>query len=115
MDQPGAVLVTLAGSMGVEKLAFADIAWIESHRNYTFVHTRGRPRLLVRSTLSQWEALLPQGPFGRISRSLLVHVAAIQALRWRSRDETLVLFRGLDTPLPVGRAATTRLKGLLGQ
>lgn len=113
-DDAGMVLVTLAGSTGIERLRFADIAWIESHRNYTAVHALGRPPLLVRSTLSQWESILPPGQFGRVSRSLLVHVAVIQSLRWRSRDQTLVVFRGVDAPLPLGRAASTRLKGLLG-
>lgn len=110
---PQTILVTLAGMSGVQKLSVSDIAWVEAHRNYTSVQLVDRRPLLVRSTMTDWESILVPPAFGRLSRSLIVQVAVIQSLRWRSRDQTLAFFGGIDTPLPLGRAATARLKELL--
>ena len=110
---PQTILVALAGMSGVQKLGIAEIAWVEAHRNYTLVQLVDRRPLLVRGTMTDWESILVPPAFGRLSRSLIVQVAVIQSLRWRSRDQTLVFFAGIDTPLPLGRAATARLKELL--
>jgi len=104
---------TLADAAGVERVPLADIAWIEACRNYTRLEIRGRGERLVRRTMGEWESLLPAHSFQRISRSLIVQVAAIELLRWQSRDQTLVFFRGFQASLPLGRAATLRLKELL--
>ena len=112
-DAAGAVSLALAGGRGVETIPLSDIAWVEGVRNYTRVQIRGRKPAVVRRTLAEWEAILPTPAFGRISRSLIVQPAAIQATRWQSRDQTLVVFAGVAEPLPIGRAATARLKELL--
>lgn len=112
-DVAGAISLSLAGGRGVETIPLADIAWVEGVRNYTRVQIRGRKPAVVRRTLAEWEAILPTPTFGRISRSLIVQPVAIQATQWQSRDQTLVVFAGVAEPLPIGRAATARLKELL--
>lgn len=107
------ISVSLAGGSGCVTLSLPEIAWVEAHRNYTHVQLVSERPLLVRGTITQWESILLPPEFGRLSRSLIVQVKAIRSLRWRSRDQTLVFFGGLEEPLPIGRTATTRLKQLL--
>jgi len=109
----GTIRLTLAGGRGIETVAGADIAWVEAVRNYTRVQVRERRPQLVRRTLAEWEAVLQPPAFGRVSRSLIVQLAAIHSTKWQSRHQTLVYFTGVEPPLPLGRAATTRLKELL--
>jgi two-component system LytT family response regulator len=63
--------------------------------------------------MSEWESMLPVASFGRVSRSLIVQLSEVRSMQWQSRDQTLVFFVGATEPLPIGRAATTRLKDLL--
>jgi two-component system LytT family response regulator len=107
--------VTFSGAAGraLEVVSYSDIAWIEAVRNYTRVQARGRRPRIIRRTMAEWEAILPATMFGRISRSLIVQLPAIRSTQWQSRDQTLVFFRDVDEPLPIGRSATSRLKDLL--
>lgn len=112
-DTADSVRFSLAGGRGVETVQYTDIAWVEAIRNYSRVQTRDRRPRVIRRTMAEWEAILPAGEFGRISRSLIVQLAAIRSLQWQSRDQTLVFFQNVAAPLPIGRAATNRLKELL--
>lgn len=112
-DTADTVRFTLAGGRGVETVRYADIFWVEAVRNYSRVQTRDRRPRIMRRTMAEWEAILPANAFGRISRSLIVQLPAIRALQWQSRDQTLVVFHDVAAPLPIGRAATNRLKELL--
>ena len=109
----GKVQLAFAGDRGSETVALADIAWVEGVRNYTRVQLRGRPPGMVRRTMAEWESILPAAAFGRISRSLIIHIAAIRMTQWQSRQQTLVHFHDVAAPLPLGRAGTTRLKELV--
>lgn len=109
----GEVRLTFAGERGVETVPLVDIVWVEAVRNYTRVQLRDRRPGLVRSTMAEWESILPPAAFGRISRSLIIQLAAIRMTQWQSRQQTLVCFHGVEAPLPLGRAGTTRLKELV--
>jgi len=109
----GTVRLAFAGGRGSETVPLTDIAWVEGVRNYTRVQLRDRKAALVRRTMAEWEAILPASAFGRISRSLIIQLAAIRATQWQSRLQTLVFFHGVDDALPLGRAGTTRLKELV--
>jgi len=92
---------------------YAEILWIEAVQNYTRVQVAGEEPVILRRTMAEWEALLPPREFPRISRSLFVQLARIRSTQWQSRDQMLVLFAGLDKPLPIGRTPMARLKELL--
>ena len=94
-------------------MAYSDIVWVEAVRNYTRVQSRDRRPRIIRRTMAEWEAILPAAAFGRVSRSLIMQLAAIRSMQWQSRDQTLVFFVGATESLPIGRAATSRLKELL--
>lgn len=107
--------VTLAhvGSRVIETVPRTAIAWVEACRNYSRVQLPDRRPLLVRRPLADWEGILPELEFCRLDRSLFVRVAAIKSTQWQSRYQTLIFFRGVADALPIGRAATVRLKDLL--
>lgn len=98
---------------GTDATPVDDVLWIEAIKNYSRVQVGGRRPQLVRRTMAEWESVLPAGRFGRISRSLIVQFAKVRSTQWQSRDQTLLFFKGLDEPLPIGRTAATRLKELL--
>lgn len=92
---------------------YAEILWIEAVQNYTRVQVAGEQPVILRRTMAEWETLLPTAEFPRISRSLFVQLPKIRSTQWQSRDQMLVLFTGLDEPLPIGRTPMARLKELL--
>jgi DNA-binding LytR/AlgR family response regulator len=112
-DTDDSVRFSLSGGRGFETVAYADIVWVEAVRNYTRVQARDRRPRIIRRTMSEWESMLPVASFGRVSRSLIVQLSEVRSMQWQSRDQTLVFFVGATEPLPIGRAATTRLKDLL--
>jgi len=112
-DTAESVTFSLAGGRGFETVSYSDIVWVEAVRNYTRVQTRDRRPRIIRRTMAEWESMLPGSAFGRVSRSLIVQLPAVRSMQWQSRDQTLVFFVGTADPLPIGRAATARLKDLL--
>lgn len=112
-DTAETVTFTVSGGRSVEVVRYSDIVWVEAVRNYSRVQARDRRPRIIRRTMAEWESLLPAAEFGRISRSLIVQLPAIRSTQWQSRDQTLVIFSGFSEALPIGRAATARLKELL--
>lgn len=109
------VSVPLAGKTTSTVLVVGDICWIESLRNYTRVALKGPPRVvLFRRRLSEWDAMLPAGPFARVGRSSLVQLAAIDQIEWNSRSQTRVTFGDGVEPLALGRLPAMRLREILG-
>lgn len=74
----------------IERIAIADICWIESAGNYAQLHLAGRT-VLHRITLGSMEALLPPGAFLRVHRGAIVRRDQIARLdstgdaTWRLR------------------------------
>jgi two-component system, LytTR family, response regulator len=79
-----------AGKAGEERIAVkhdgrlvllrvADIDWVEAADNYVALHV-GTETRLVRETMANMEARLPQGLFVRISRSAMVNTARVKEL-----------------------------------
>ena len=97
----------------VAVVPLVDVAWIEAVQNYSRVQAVGAEAVLVSRSLAAWEELLPAEQFLRVSRSLIVHLARLRSTEWRSREQTLLFFAGLERPLPVGRTAAARLKEVL--
>jgi len=91
----------------------SDVIWIESLQNYSVVQLPGRDRRTIKRPLTEWAALLPELEFVRIGRSHLVQIAKIKSITSPCRNEVLVSFHGVEQPLRVGRAASSKLKGIL--
>jgi two-component system LytT family response regulator len=88
------------------------IAAFQSQGDYTLIHAAGGKPVLIRSTLSHWEARLPAGLFSRISRSLLVNCQQIQLVSRLDREKTEVFFKGIAGPLTLSRIEFRRLRSL---
>jgi len=88
----------------------SEVLWVESRENYSQAALLGRPPLVVRRPLVQWEAELPPDMFLRVSRSLIVGLRRIAMVRWQWQGGTRLEFSGSDATLTLGRAATRRLK-----
>lgn len=106
------VAVSLERGRSVDLVPVSEIVWIESLQNYTRLQLVDRKPVVIKRTLSDWEAMLPPEHFGRISRSLMIQLTRLRSSLWQSRDETLLAFDGTDARLSIGRSAAARLKEL---
>lgn len=110
------VQLTFDSGRRVEIVSVDDVVWIEAVQNYTRVQTGGRQPAVVRRPLQEWDDLLGSDRgFHRLGRSLIIRLPALRSTQWQSRDQTLLFFAGVAEPLPIGRAAATRLRELLAQ
>lgn len=114
-DEGQALRLAANRGSGFAVVPYSNILWIEAVQNYTRVQIIGEPPTVIRRTMAEWESLLSPEAFSRISRSLIVQIPTIRSTQWKSRDQMLVFFTGLDEPLPIGRTPMARLKEALGR
>ena len=60
--------------------------------------------------MQEWNAQLAAAGFVALTRSMLIHPAAISQLEIISRDETFVHLYGIPEPFRLGRAASLRAR-----
>ncbi len=89
------------------------IAAAQSLGDYTRILAAGGKPVMIKSTLSHWEARLPAGLFSRISRSLLVNRTQIQQVSRLDREKTQVFFKEIAEPLTLSRLESSRLRRLV--
>jgi len=89
------------------------IAAVQSQGDYTRILAAGGKPVMVKSTLSHWEARLPVELFPRISRSLLVNFQQIQQVSRTDREKTQVFFKDIAEPLTLSRLEFRRLRSFL--
>jgi len=113
-DDATTVRLVFPGGRETEFVPLKEVAWIEAVQNYTRVQAIGRKPGMLRRTMQEWSELLkPVSEFHRLSRSLIIRLPALRSTQWKSRDQTLLFFEGVVEPLPIGRAAISRLRELL--
>jgi two-component system, LytTR family, response regulator len=112
---PQSPTVDCVGISGqIERIRISEILWIEAFQNYTRVHlARAVSPPLCRHTMAAWEEMLPADLYVRVGRSEIIQLARIQAVRWTSRDVTVVSFDGSDSLLQLGRTSALRLKSIV--
>jgi two-component system LytT family response regulator len=91
----------------------AVVAVISMGGNYTAVHLADGHRPLVRETLRQWAALLPETLFRRISRSAIANICRLRSVEKQADGRYAAGFDGLETPVEVARRNVAHLKRLL--
>jgi two-component system LytT family response regulator len=101
------------GRKSTDLVPVKNVIWVESLQNYSVVQLPGRDRRSLKRTLTEWAALLPEQEFVRIGRSHLIQIAKIKSITSPCRNEVLVSFHGVEQPLRVGRAASSKLRGIL--
>ncbi|MBX9750158.1 MAG: LytTR family DNA-binding domain-containing protein [Roseococcus sp.] len=93
----------------------AELAALCAEGDFTRIHLVGQPSLLMLRTLTQFEANLPNPPFARIGRSMILNLERVRHVTSRGRDQNQVVLEGLEAPLPLGRIATLRLRAALAR
>jgi two-component system LytT family response regulator len=70
---------------GLQKVRYNDIAWIEGLKDYVkIIFNNSEKPLIVRSTVSGIEKILPQTRFIRVHKSVILSKAAITSIRKNS-------------------------------
>jgi two-component system LytT family response regulator len=106
-------LVQLQDGTYIRFVEAGRIAAAQSQGDYTRILTAGGKPVLIKSTLSHWEARLPVGLFFRISRSLLINCQQIQQVSRLDREKTQVFFINIAEPLTLSRIEFRRLRSLV--
>ena len=106
-------VVALREDGGMRVVPLRRITHIESEENYTRVHVAGEPPAFVRRPMVEWDRLLPDPQFLRVSRSLIVQLAAVREIQTESRDVARVIFNGQPEPLTVARRSSVRIRQAL--
>jgi DNA-binding LytR/AlgR family response regulator len=75
------------------KLAFADIIYVESWKNYIQIVT-GKNKFMIKTTITRVEKLLPENEFCRIHRGYIVSLKAITGF-----NHSKVHIQGKDLPI----------------
>jgi two-component system LytT family response regulator len=114
-QEPVSTMIDCIGISGqIERIPISEILWIESCQNYTQVYlAQSNKPSLCRHTMAAWKGMLPADLYVRLGRSEIIHLARIQAVRWTSRDVTMVSFIGSDNLLQLGRTSALRLKSIV--
>ena len=89
------------------------IAVALSQGDYTRILAAGGKPVMIKSTLSYWEARLPLNLFSRISRGLLVNCQQIQRVARLDRETTQVFFNDIAEPLTLSRIEFRRLRSFV--
>lgn len=87
-----------------------DVIALEADGDFTRFYLSDQTTLLICRTLSSCEATLPDPPFARLSRSLMINLERLTGVEQISRDEARLTLRGLTHQFVVGRRALARLK-----
>lgn len=106
-------VVALREEGGMRVVPLRRVTHIESDENYTRVHVAGEPPAFVRRPMLEWDRLLPDPQFLRVSRSLIVQLAAVREVQTESRDVARVLFKGQPETLTVARRSSMRIRQAL--
>ena len=106
-------LVRLQDSGYVRIVKVDRIAAARSQGDYTCILAAGGKPVMIKSTLSHWEARLPAELFARISRSLLVNCQQIQHVSRLDREQTQVFFKDIPEPLTLSRLEVRRLRNFV--
>ncbi len=83
---------------------------LEAEGDFTRVCVEGEPAILICQPLGSYEATLPKPPFLRIDRSLMLNTSRVESIHSHPSGTGVVCLKGIQVPLPLGRAALRRLR-----
>jgi two-component system, LytTR family, response regulator len=90
------------------------IVALEAEGDYTRIFVADETPLLIWQSLGSYEKILPDPPFVRLDRSLMINLDRIARAEHLSRDETHLGMHGVTQNFILGRAAQSRLSARLG-
>jgi len=104
------------GRAAARFVRLADIVTLESEDNYSLILLADGSKLLVRETLSSWEARLPATHFMRVHRQFIVNLRRVEGFQHLDDRTTLLRIAGSAEPLRARREhwpeITARLNAL---
>lgn len=106
--------IAVATPTGTTILPFDQMIWIEARQNYSLIRRGDGSSLLVKRLLGDFGDDLPESRFARIGRSLVINLGALRAIDRDGSNGAVLRFANSAETLVVGRAATARLRQLMG-
>jgi len=106
--------IAVATPTGTTILPFEQMIWIEARQNYSLIRRGDGSTLLVKRLLGDFGDDLPESRFARIGRSLVINLGALRAIDRDGSNGAVLRFANSAQTLVVGRAATARLRQLIG-
>lgn len=91
-------------------VAQSRILYLSAEGDFTRIVVSDEKELLVCRLLGQFETELPDPPFRRLSRSLMVNTAQVRRVESMEGGRARLFLGAQDQPLALGRAAARRLK-----
>lgn len=89
-----------------------DIVALEAEGDFTRVLLAEQAPLLICRTLGSFARELPDPPFARLDRSLIVNAERLRSVEAAGRSGVALSLAGLADPLRLGKTATKRLRVL---
>ncbi|AFN73908.1 transcriptional regulator, Crp/Fnr family [Melioribacter roseus P3M-2] len=87
-----------------------DIACIISMKDYTKVYIGDGRTFLMRKSMKDWEAQLPQNKFVRIHRQTIVNIDFVESLRKSSSNRYTIKLKGGDKEFDVSQRSVKKIK-----
>jgi len=89
----------------------SEIVVLLADGDFTRALLAGEQEMLVCRRLGQFDGMLPEIPFVRLDRSLIINLSRMQKVERHSRDLMHLWMHGVSRPIAVGRTAYERLRG----
>lgn len=89
----------------------SEIAWVRGMQNYTLVQlVHQAEELPVRKTMTYWSQQLESDSHPRVDKSTIIQLSLIKKMTVGSNQKTWLVLEGVDHPLTLGKAGSSRLK-----
>ena len=92
-----------------------DLITLEADRDFTRVTAVDNAPILICQSLGTYDTSLPNPPFLRVSRSLMVNLNRLRSVEISPSRGARIHLDGLPEPMPIGRTALRRLRVAIPQ
>jgi len=106
-------LVLLREKKTIRMVEIGEICAVEANGDYTRITLASGPTMIERKRLAYWEERLPEPPFRKISRHLLLNMERIKAIVMQERDRAELHLAGSERTIPVSRVELRRIRQLI--
>lgn len=92
-----------------------DLITLEADRDFTRVTALDNAPILICQSLGTYDATLPNPPFLRVSRSLIVNLSRLRSVEVSPFRGARIVLDGIADPISIGRTALKRLRTAIPQ
>lgn len=105
--------ITLSGHHEKQLVRMNEVRLLLAEGDYTRLYLAKSTSVLSGQSLGHMEQMLPSPPFVRLSRSVMINLGRVVAVRSLKATKVTVRFDDREEPFLLGRAAATKLKQYL--